>query len=137
MSFDPETLPDAIRKQRGMRYGKSSRSEGKFLSHGRVIGEYVQHLIDKGERPTLDKVRSLLEWLDRDYSLNADRISFALRRFFKNGRMDRFTNGHQVRIGKEVFATKREAARALGIAPQTVKNRIDSTDPKWAEWSET
>ncbi|WP_100259712.1 hypothetical protein [Qipengyuania seohaensis] len=137
MSIDPETLPEVLRKQRGLRYRQPLPPGTRFLSHGRIIRAYAEHLIDKGERPTLDKVRSLLEWLDRDYSLNADRISFALRRFFKNGRMDRFTNGHQVRIGKEVFATKREAARALGIAPQTVKNRIDSTDPKWAEWSET
>lgn len=136
MSFEPDKLPDEIRNQKGLRY-RQPTEEVAFKNRRVLTRAYLEHSIDIGKRPTVDDVLEFLKWLDRGYSLDRRQISLTVTSFQKDGRMDRYPNGHQVRIGKQTFASKREAARALGVAPQTVKNRIASTDPKWAEWSET
>lgn len=130
MHFDPATLPTKLQSQRGL-----TSSDADYLNRTSLVRRYAKHLIDQGERVTLDKVRELLVWVDRGYSLKADQIAFALRGYYERGEVDRYSsNGQPVLIDGTRFSTVRKAGQSLGISPQTVLNRIKSDRPEWAGW---
>ena len=130
MSFDPEILPEDLRMQRGL-----PRSSHRYIRRPSLVRQYVNLLISRGTPVTVERVRELLVWVDRDYSLKIDQIGKDLVYHYRDGRVDRYTsNGQPVLIDGTKFSTVRKAGQSLGVSPQTVLNRINSDDPKWADW---
>lgn len=129
MEKQVDAYPDWLLSQKGLARGDKGR-----LSRLRLIREYAKHLLQQDREVTLDVIREMLTFVDRGYSLKADQIGFALAPYYRNGQVQRHTNSSAVMVDGLLYRGLRAAAKAKGVWPQTVSNRIKSEDAQWSEW---
>lgn len=130
-------LPDWVERQRGSPYGRRGSEGGRpegWRSKPQLVRDYVRHLEEADMKITHGALRELLRALDRDYSLSTSQVSKALSGFRRMEKADAYPNRSVLRIRGETYRGLRAAAEALGLSPQTVLNRINSKDQKWADW---
>jgi hypothetical protein len=126
---DDEKWPDWLVKQRGKAY----RAPG-YMSRRLLIREWVSHLKATDCNVTHSAIRNMLLFVDRGYSLKPDQISFALKGHYRSGAVPKMPNGRPVMVDGEAFLSARAAAARLRVSPQTVLNRIASSDERWSGW---
>lgn len=129
MIGNDDEWPDWLVQQRGKR-----RRQPGYFSRRELTRRWVKHLRSQGLAVDHAAMRRMLAFVDRGYSLKPDQISRALAGFYKSGTVAKMPNGKPVIIDGTSYPSARSAAEALGISPQTVLNRLASTDPQWVGW---
>lgn len=127
-------FPDWIIEQRGRRHRDGS--ELGYLNRNRLVRRYARHLQSNGQPPTFAAIRSMLAFVDRDYSMKADQISRSLGPLYRStdSPLAKAQNGWLVSIEGRSYRSARSAAEELGVSVQTVLRRIASDRPEWALW---
>lgn len=130
-----EEYPAWIVDQRGRKHRDGD--DAGYLNRSKLIRRYALHLQSKGRAPTFDAIRSMLQFVDRGYSLKADQISRALSPLYrsKTSRIPKAQNGWAVEIEGRTYSSARAASEAVGVSVQTVLRRIASDRAEWSRWN--
>ena len=99
-----------------------------------AIRKHALGMIERGERVTISAIREFLKSLEQGYSLKTDQISYALQGLRNAGKVEKWTNGQRVIVGKTTYRSIRQAAEARGCAINTVRKRVLSKNPKFRYW---
>ena len=127
--------PNWLLEQRGRRY-RGRATDAGFLNRFTLTRRYADHLMKEGKPVTFEAIREMLHFVNRGYNLGPQQISAALASRYArtDNPLPKMLNGRPVWIEGIQYPSSRSAAEALGIAPQTVLNRIASAKPKWNGW---
>jgi hypothetical protein len=120
---DDEHVPPAFRDQIGRKY--RSRQNGPYVRRRPIVIEYIRSLALKGEVVTTEKIRRMLEALERGYALNSKAISKDLTLLREHKRIQPYPNGHRIRVddaeGSREYPSLRWAAAAEGCSKEAAR----------------
>lgn len=121
--------PDWIAWQSRLRPGDRS-----FVSKIKLVRDYADFLAARGERITYERIRAMLDSLDRGYGANTSRQE--IHQGLQHARMRRQLpirpNGKRVRVGDKVYRSIRAAAEGERCRQAAVTDRIAKGEPGWS-----
>ena len=126
-----------LQGQRGRRYqdrGCDPEGSPKWDSLREIVKAYIEFMEEHRREVTTEGLMEVLESMDRGYRLSRTRISHILSPYRRSGRVKSYQNGFGLIIDDKRYESARAAARALGVSPQTVLNRISSKHTDWKSW---
>lgn len=111
--------------------GHPPRTRG-YLRKGAIVSRYVRERLASGETVTHAGVRTLLEALERGYSVSPKELSTMLGQFLRSGEVQRFPNGRGVWHTGLYHRSIREAARLSGLGVETVRRKALQEADGWS-----
>jgi hypothetical protein len=112
--------------------GPLRRSDPHFQSKVRLVRDYAEHLERRGERITYERMRAMLESMNRGYGLSRQEIHWGLYLSKVRAKMPLRPNGKRVRVGDNTYRSIRAAARGEGCRQSTVVKRVEAGEPGWS-----
>lgn len=121
--------PEWIAWQAGLRPG-----DGSFVSKVKLVRDYADHLASRGERITYERVRAMLDSLDRGYGPQTSRqeIHQGLQHALIGRQLPLRPNGRRVRVGDRLYRSIRAAAKGEHCRQSAVAERIARGEPGWS-----
>ena len=125
-------------------HGPILPSGKKFRNRGWMVSKFVRAHIAEAKRlrirpkVTPKMVVEMLHRLDRGYVDSLARASVDLQYFYEKGLLERYSEkSFRVSANGKVYRSIREAAKAEGVAPNTVRKRVKSKSNQFAGWRYT
>lgn len=109
-------------------------SDASFLSKVKLVRDYADFLAARGERITYERIRAMLDSLDRGYGANTSRqeIHQGLQHARIRRQMPLRPNGKRVRVGDKIYRSIRAAAEGERCRQSAVTERIAKGEPGWS-----
>ena len=119
--------PEWIAWQAGLR-----RSDPYFLSKIKLVKDFAEHLHDRGERITYERMRAMLTAMERDYGLSRQEIHWGIYLSRVGSELPLRPNGKRVLVRGTVYQSIRAAARGERCRQSAVAERIARGEPGWS-----
>lgn len=126
MKLEPFS-PEWIEWQAGLR-----RSDPYFLSKIKLVKDFAEHLNDRRERITYQRMRAMLSAMDRNYGLSRQEIHWGIYLSKVGSELPLRPNGKRVRVNSNVYQSIRAAAKGEHCRQSTVVGRIARGEPGWS-----